>query len=75
MSRITISDGFDEGGIAHAKSIQAYLERFWQVGSQTLAELLEKLSSSSNLVDCIVYYQSNRGNQRNRENTEKTSGR
>ena len=75
MSRITISDGFDEGGIAHAKSIQAYLERFWQVGSQTLAELLEKLSSSSNLVDCIVYYQRNRGNQRNRENTEKTSGR
>ena len=57
MSRITISDGFDEGGIAHAKSIQAYLERFWQLGSQTLAELLEKLSSSSsgNPVDCIVY--------------------
>ncbi|KAK7859314.1 udp-glycosyltransferase 74f2 [Quercus suber] len=53
----TISDGFDEGGIAHAESIQAYLERFWQVGSQTLAELLEKLSSSSsgNPVDCIVY--------------------
>ncbi|XP_023924982.2 mogroside IE synthase [Quercus suber] len=53
----TISDGFDEGGIAHAESIQVYLERFWQVGSQTLAELLEKLSSSSsgNPVDCIVY--------------------
>ncbi|XP_030942266.1 UDP-glycosyltransferase 74E1-like [Quercus lobata] len=53
----TISDGFDEGGIAHAESIQAYLERFWQVGSQTLAELLEKLSSSisGNPVDCIVY--------------------
>lgn len=53
----TISDGFDEGGFAHAESIQAYLERFWQVGSQTLAELLEKLSSSSsgNPVDCIVY--------------------
>ena len=51
----TISDGFDEGGIAHAESIQAYLERFWQVGSQTLVELLEKLSSLGNPVDCIVY--------------------
>jgi pathogen-inducible salicylic acid glucosyltransferase len=51
----TISDGYDEGRIGHAESIQAYLERFCRVGSQTLTDLLEKLSSSSNSVDCIVY--------------------
>ncbi|XP_062175714.1 mogroside IE synthase-like [Alnus glutinosa] len=51
----TISDGYDEGGRAKAESIHAYLERFRRVGSQTLAELLEKLSSSSRPVDCIVY--------------------
>ncbi|GMY33706.1 UDP-glycosyltransferase 74E1-like [Fagus crenata] len=51
----TISDGYDEGGIAHAESIQIYLERFWRVGTQTLTDLLEKLSSSGSPVDCVVY--------------------
>ncbi|KAF5470285.1 hypothetical protein F2P56_010807 [Juglans regia] len=51
----TISDGYDEGGIKQAESIPAYLERFWRVGSQTLVELLEKLSASGSPVDCIVY--------------------
>jgi len=51
----TISDGYDEGGRAQAESIQAYLERFRRVGSQTLAELLEKFSSSGCPVDCVVY--------------------
>ncbi|XP_062173992.1 UDP-glycosyltransferase 74F2-like [Alnus glutinosa] len=51
----TISDGYDDGGIEQAESIQAYLERFWRVGSQTLSQLLEKLSSSGCPVDCIVY--------------------
>ncbi|GLT66598.1 hypothetical protein SLA2020_389550 [Shorea laevis] len=52
----TISDGYDDGGRAQAESIQAYLERFQRVGSQTLAELLEKLSSSDGCpVNCIVY--------------------
>ncbi|KAK9941777.1 hypothetical protein M0R45_007471 [Rubus argutus] len=51
----TISDGYDEGGRAQAESIQVYLESFWKVGSQTLAELLEKLSGSGCPVDCLVY--------------------
>jgi pathogen-inducible salicylic acid glucosyltransferase len=51
----TISDGYDDGGIEQAESIQAYLDRFWRVGSQTLTQLLEKLSSSGSPVDCIVY--------------------
>ncbi|KAJ7961726.1 Glycosyltransferase [Quillaja saponaria] len=50
----TISDGFDDGGIADAESSEAYLDRFQQEGQQTLAELLEKLGSSGNPVDCIV---------------------
>ncbi|GLT64022.1 hypothetical protein SLA2020_365390 [Shorea laevis] len=51
----TISDGYDEGGKAQAESIQAYLERFRLVRSQTLTQLLEKLSSSGCPVDCVVY--------------------
>ncbi|XP_062175293.1 UDP-glycosyltransferase 74F2-like [Alnus glutinosa] len=51
----TISDGYDEGGVAEAESIPAYLESFWRVGSQTLTELIEKLSNSGCPVDCVVY--------------------
>ncbi|KAE8038048.1 hypothetical protein FH972_010594 [Carpinus fangiana] len=51
----TISDGYDEGGFTQAESVHAYLERFRRVGSQTLAELIEKLSSSGCPVDCVVY--------------------
>ncbi|XP_059434663.1 UDP-glycosyltransferase 74F2-like [Corylus avellana] len=51
----TISDGYDDGGIEQAESIQAYLDSFWRVGSQTLTQLLEKFSSSGSPVDCIVY--------------------
>jgi pathogen-inducible salicylic acid glucosyltransferase len=51
----TISDGYDEGGLTQAESVHSYLERFRQVGSQTLAELIEKLSSSGCPVDCVVY--------------------
>ncbi|XP_040992312.1 mogroside IE synthase-like [Juglans microcarpa x Juglans regia] len=50
-----ISDGYDEGGIAQAENIQSYFERFRRVGSQTLTQLLEKLSSSGCPVNCIVY--------------------
>ncbi|XP_021823305.1 UDP-glycosyltransferase 74G1-like [Prunus avium] len=50
----TISDGYDEAGRGEA-SIDAYLESFWKEGSKTLAELLEKLSSSGPPVDCVVY--------------------
>ena len=51
----TISDGYDEGGRAQAESFKAYFESFQRVGSQTLAELLEKLSTSGCPVDCVVY--------------------
>lgn len=51
----TISDGFDDGGIAQAESIQAYLERFWQVGPKTLSELVEKMNGSDFPLDCVVY--------------------
>lgn len=50
----TISDGYDEAGRGKA-SIDAYLESFWKEGSKTLAELLEKLSSSGPPVECVVY--------------------
>jgi pathogen-inducible salicylic acid glucosyltransferase len=51
----TISDGYDEGGEAQAESFRAYFESLRRVGSQTLAELLEKLSTSGCPVDCVVY--------------------
>ncbi|KAB1223562.1 UDP-glycosyltransferase 74F2 [Morella rubra] len=55
MALETISDGYDEGGRQQAESIAVYWERFRQVGSQTLSELVERLSSSGCPVDCIVY--------------------
>ncbi|KAE8038035.1 hypothetical protein FH972_010581 [Carpinus fangiana] len=51
----TISDGYDEGGEAQAESFKAYFESLRRVGSQTLAELLEKLSTSGCPVNCVVY--------------------
>ncbi|GKU97872.1 hypothetical protein SLEP1_g10950 [Rubroshorea leprosula] len=52
----TISDGYDEGGIAQAESIEYYLERFWKVGPETLTELVQKLNASvSGPLSCIVY--------------------
>ncbi|KAF2289035.1 hypothetical protein GH714_024311 [Hevea brasiliensis] len=51
----TISDGYDEGGIDHAESVQVYLDTFRKVGSQTLSNLVEKLNASGFPVDCIVY--------------------
>ncbi|KAF8388636.1 hypothetical protein HHK36_027313 [Tetracentron sinense] len=51
----SISDGFDEGGLRKAGSIDAYLERFEAIGSQTLAELIEKQRISDHPVKCLVY--------------------
>ncbi|PRQ22252.1 putative UDP-glucuronosyl/UDP-glucosyltransferase [Rosa chinensis] len=51
----TISDGYDEGGFATAESTDAYLNRFWEIGPQTLTKLLRRMSSSEYPVDCIVY--------------------
>ncbi|KAK7405707.1 hypothetical protein VNO78_07315 [Psophocarpus tetragonolobus] len=50
-----ISDGFDNGGIGEAKSIKAYLDEFWKFGPQTFSELLERLISCGNTIDCVVY--------------------
>ncbi|KAK7278087.1 hypothetical protein RJT34_23112 [Clitoria ternatea] len=50
----TISDGFDSGRPEGLSSAD-YLERFWQVGPKTLAELIEKLGSLGNQVDCVIY--------------------
>lgn len=51
----TISDGYDEGGLTSAKNIESYKETFWRIGSQTLTQLLHKLQSSNNPIDCVVY--------------------
>jgi len=52
----TISDGFDKGGVAEAKSFIIYLNKFWQVGPQSLADLINNLNARSNdHVDCIIY--------------------
>ncbi|XP_023752514.1 UDP-glycosyltransferase 74G1 [Lactuca sativa] len=50
-----ISDGFDDGGYMSAGSDEAYLEKFQQVGSKSLADLIRKLDSEGNPVDAIVY--------------------
>ncbi|KAJ1403782.1 UDP-glycosyltransferase family, conserved site [Sesbania bispinosa] len=51
----SISDGYDDGGLAAAESLEIYKETFWRVGPQTLAELLHKLASSNNPPDCVIY--------------------
>nr|DAD25160.1 TPA_asm: hypothetical protein HUJ06_026624 [Nelumbo nucifera] len=50
-----ISDGFDDGGFEHAQSIHDYLTRFKEVGSQTLAKLINKMDSSGQPVSCLIY--------------------
>nr|AMQ26133.1 UDP-glycosyltransferase 3 [Pueraria montana var. lobata] len=51
----SISDGYDDGGLAAAESLEAYIDTFWRVGSQTLAELVQKLAGSSHPPDCVIY--------------------
>ncbi|XP_049376602.1 UDP-glycosyltransferase 74G1-like [Solanum stenotomum] len=50
-----ISDGYDDGGIDQAKTYEAYLTRFKEVGSDTLSQLIQKLTNSGCPVNCIVY--------------------
>ncbi|XP_057767356.1 UDP-glycosyltransferase 74G1-like [Salvia miltiorrhiza] len=50
-----ISDGFDDGGRAHAKTSDEYFARFQETGRQTLSELIRELSGSGRVVDCVVY--------------------
>ncbi|XP_048426825.1 UDP-glycosyltransferase 74G1-like [Pyrus x bretschneideri] len=55
LSWETISDGFNEGGMREAGTVDAYVESFWIVGSRTFSELLEKLLSSASPADCVIY--------------------
>ncbi|KAK7256336.1 hypothetical protein RIF29_29778 [Crotalaria pallida] len=52
----TISDGYDDG--FHETDVEKqklYFDRFREVGSQTLGELIEKLASKGHPVDCVIY--------------------
>jgi len=52
----TISDGFDKGGVAEAKGFKIYLNKFWQVGPRSLADLINNINARSNdHVDCVIY--------------------
>lgn len=51
----TISDGYDQGGFAHADTIQSYLSRMEIVGSNNLRELIQKHNSSDHPIHCLVY--------------------
>ncbi|XP_058739987.1 mogroside IE synthase-like isoform X2 [Vicia villosa] len=50
----TISDGFDQ--VTTPKSFKHYLSQFWEVGSQSLADLIINLNGRpNNHVDCVIY--------------------
>nr|AFJ52953.1 UDP-glycosyltransferase 1 [Linum usitatissimum] len=51
----TISDGFDEHGLAVTDDGQVYFDTFERVGSQTLADLVRKQSDAGHPVNCILY--------------------
>ncbi|XP_009630994.1 UDP-glycosyltransferase 74G1-like [Nicotiana tomentosiformis] len=50
-----ISDGYDDGGHEQADSFAAYITRFKEVGSNTLSQLIETLTTRGCPVNCIVY--------------------
>ncbi|KAL5562262.1 hypothetical protein UlMin_032009 [Ulmus minor] len=49
----TISDGYDNGGLAAAKSIEDYLETFKERGRRTFIDLITRLGKNN--IDAIVY--------------------
>ncbi|XP_068662275.1 mogroside IE synthase-like [Aristolochia californica] len=51
----TISDGYDEGGFLEAEDPKAYHHGLEEVGSRTLAELIEKYKGSVSPFTCLVY--------------------
>ncbi|CAJ2666370.1 unnamed protein product [Trifolium pratense] len=51
----SISDGYDNGGLSSAENMESYKETFWKIGPKTLSQLLQKLQSSNNPVDCVIY--------------------
>uniref|UniRef100_A0A803M5N1 Glycosyltransferase n=1 Tax=Chenopodium quinoa TaxID=63459 RepID=A0A803M5N1_CHEQI len=55
ISLVTISDGYDDSGIAGAESAADYFARFEIVGSQALGDLIEENVSKHDHITCIVY--------------------
>ncbi|KAH9618178.1 hypothetical protein KSS87_003927 [Heliosperma pusillum] len=55
VSLVTISDGFDEGGFAEAGNVDIYLDRLKNVGSSTLAQVIEDHVGTSHPITCLVY--------------------
>ncbi|XP_019176940.1 PREDICTED: UDP-glycosyltransferase 74F2-like [Ipomoea nil] len=55
LSIETFSDGFDEGASPQTRRTQAYIDKFRQVGSQTLAQLLRRLRVGRFPVSWVVY--------------------
>ncbi|KAK4270083.1 hypothetical protein QN277_023165 [Acacia crassicarpa] len=52
----TISDGYDDGVDEEGtKNPKISAQRFREVGSQTLSELIEKLAGNGLPVDCVIY--------------------
>ncbi|CAK8542574.1 unnamed protein product [Lathyrus sativus] len=52
----TIFDGFDEDGLTVPKSFKLYMNKFWEVGPESLAGLINNLNGrSNNHVDCVIY--------------------
>ncbi|CAN0841564.1 UDP-glycosyltransferase 74F2, partial [Linum grandiflorum] len=51
----TISDGFDHGGMDGAKTPEQFLASFREVGSETLAEVIQKFSDAGDPVHYVVY--------------------
>lgn len=51
----TISDGFDDGGLAQAESTELYLSTLESVGAQTLADLINKLRDLGRPVNVLIY--------------------
>ncbi|KAE8653718.1 Tetratricopeptide repeat (TPR)-like superfamily protein isoform 1 [Hibiscus syriacus] len=54
-SYLTVSDGFDDGVFAQAKSPDIYLPTFESVGSRSLASLIKELGDSGIPIDSIIY--------------------
>lgn len=50
-----ISDGFDDGGFAQARNVDAYLKSIKENGSKSLSQVIEKYQSSRFPVSCIIY--------------------
>ncbi|CAL1375487.1 unnamed protein product [Linum trigynum] len=51
----TISDGHDEGGVATAKGGRSYVDTFMDVGSKTLAQVIQRLCEAGDSVHCVIY--------------------